>query len=129
MKGTVLRGSLSGGFDVRLSIGENVEDIKVGTFCVVEGKRYDFFSMVVDEEIEATNPQVLYETFSDNSLIDEIIMGTGVIEKVKVQPMIMIDKLEGGIRPVKSIPSHMSHVREAKEEDVFEIFGKPDAEH
>ena len=36
MKGTVLRGSLSGGFDVRLSIGENIEDIKVGTFCVVE---------------------------------------------------------------------------------------------
>lgn len=129
MKGTILRGSLSGGFDVRLSIGENIEDIKVGTFCVVEGRRYDFFSMVVDEEIEATNPQVLYDTFSDNPLIDEIVMGTGVIEKVKIQPMIMIDKLEGGVRPVKSIPSHMSPVREAIAEDVFAIFGEPDEDH
>ncbi len=129
MKGTILRGSLSGGFDVRLAIGENIEEIKVGTFCVVEGKRYDFFSMVVDEEIEATNPQVLYDTFSDNPLIDEIVMGTGVIEKVKIQPMIMIDKLEGGVRPVKSIPSHMSPVRAAIDQDVFTIFGEPDEDH
>ena len=53
MKGTILRGSLSGGLEVRLDIGENIEEIKVGTFCVVEGRTHDFFSMVVDEDIEA----------------------------------------------------------------------------
>ena len=43
MKGTILRGSLSGGLEVRLDIGENIEEIKVGTFCVVEGRTHDFF--------------------------------------------------------------------------------------
>ena len=124
MKGTILRGSLSGGFDVRLNIDQSVEDVKVGTFCVVEGRRYDFFSMVVDEDIEAANPNALYETVSNNSILNEIVHGTGIIEKVKILPMIIIDKQDGGIRPVKSIPSHMSQVREAKAEDVFDIFGR-----
>jgi len=129
MKGTILRGSLSGGFDVRLDIGENIEEIKVGTFCVVQGRRFDFFSMVVDEDIEAANPKALYETVSDNPLVNEIVQGTGILDKVKIQPMIMIDRSDGSVRPVKSIPGHLSPVREAREEDVFRIFGQPDATH
>ena len=78
MKGTILRGSLSGGLEVRLDIGENIEEIKVGTFCVVEGRTHDFFSMVVDEDIEAANPRAFYENLSDNPLLNEIIRGTAL---------------------------------------------------
>ena len=126
MKGTILRGSLSGGLEVRLDIGENIEEIKVGTFCVVEGRTHDFFSMVVDEDIEAANPRAFYDNHSDNPLINEIIRGTGIIDKVKIQPMIAINREENRIQPVKSIPSYLSVVREAREEDVFKIFGRPD---
>ncbi|MFO7294687.1 MAG: ATP-binding protein [Clostridia bacterium] len=129
MKGTILRGSLSGGLEVRLDIGENIEEIKVGTFCVVEGRTHDFFSMVVDEDIEAANPKAFYETLSDNPLLNEVVRGTGIIDKVKIQPMIAIRREDNKVQPVKSIPSYLSRVREAREEDVFKIFGRPDRTH
>ena len=59
-------------------------------------------------------------------MINEIIRGTGIIDKVKIQPMIAINREENRIQPVKSIPSYLSVVREAREEDVFKIFGRPD---
>ncbi|MFU0799479.1 MAG: ATP-binding protein [Xylanivirga thermophila] len=139
MKGSILRGSLSGGCDVRLDVGQSIEDIKVGTFCVIEGRRYDFFSMVVDESIEAVNPKALYETADNSPILSDIVHGTGIIEEIKLQPMVLIDKEDDEpitnlnrsekIRPVKSIPSHLSLVREAYKEDVYNIFGEPDDTH
>lgn len=126
MKGTILRGSLSGGFDIRLDIGEEIEQIKVGTFCMVVGRTYDYLAMVMDEDIEAANPKAIYETVYSNSLINEIVQGTGIIDKVKIQPMLSIDRLDGKVMPVKSIPSHLSRVREAIEDDIYKVFGKPD---
>jgi len=129
VKGTILRGSLSGGFDIRLDIGEEIEKIKVGTFCMVEGRTYDYLAMVMDEDIEAANPKAIYETAHSNSLLNEIVQGTGIIDKVKIQPMLVIDREEGKVMPVKSIPSHLSKVREAYEDDIFKVFGKPDNIH
>jgi len=126
VKGTILRGSLSGGFDIRLDIGEEIEKIKVGTFCMVEGKIYDFLAMVMDEDIEAANPKAIYETSHTSSLLNEIVKGTGILDKVKIQPMLAIDREDGRVMPVKSIPSHLSKVREAAENDVFAVFGNPD---
>nr|WP_279380679.1 ATP-binding protein [Caldicoprobacter guelmensis] len=43
--------------------------------------------------------------------------------------MIAIRRDDGKVQPVKSIPSYLSRVREAREEDVFKIFGRPDRTH
>nr|WP_276576391.1 ATP-binding protein [Caldicoprobacter algeriensis] len=43
--------------------------------------------------------------------------------------MIAIRREDGRVQPVKSIPSYLSRVREAREEDVFKIFGRPDRTH
>jgi len=125
MKGTILRGSLSGGFEIRLDIGEDIEKIKVGTFCIVEGKNYDFFSMVVDEDIEAANQKSVYETNNSNPFLNEILHGTGILYKVKIQPMLVICRETGTVSPVKSIPTHLSKVRDANSIDINSVFGTP----
>jgi len=41
--GVVTQGSLSTGLEMRLNNDKSVEDIRVGKFVVVEGKKIDFF--------------------------------------------------------------------------------------
>lgn len=41
--GTITRGSLTEGMEMRLAPHNSVEEIKAGKFVVVEGERNDFF--------------------------------------------------------------------------------------
>ena len=42
--GTITRGSLIEGVEMRLSPHQSIEDVKAGKFVVIEGQKNDFFS-------------------------------------------------------------------------------------
>ncbi|PSQ81678.1 MAG: ATPase, partial [Bacteroidetes bacterium QS_1_63_11] len=53
--GVITHGSLNDGIEMKLDPGESVEDVRAGTFVVIQGEKHDFFCMITDVEIEAAN--------------------------------------------------------------------------
>jgi len=128
--GVITKGSLVEGLEMKLDPAQNIEDMKAGKFVVIEGGKNDFFSMVTDMKLDATNNEILlHPPDQDNALLREVLAGTGTFNIVSLRPMLMMPKnaenetLEGP-RPVKAIPSHFSLVQEAEETDVARIFGR-----
>ena len=130
--GIITRGSLVEGLEMKLDASHSVEDIKAGKFVVIEGEKKEFFSMITDLRLDATNPEILvHPPEQDNALMRDVLNGTSTYATVCLRPMLMLGKEEtvGGedeIRPVKTIPSHFSRVGEAEEGDVGRIFGRED---
>ena len=130
--GIITRGSLIEGLEMKLDASHSVEDIKAGKFVVIEGEKNEFFSMITDLRLDATNPDILvHPPEQDNALMRDVLNGTSTYATVCLRPMLMLGKEEavGGedeIRPVKTIPSHFSRVGEAEEDDVGRIFGRED---
>ena len=128
--GVITRGSLVEGLEMKLDSAQNIEDMKAGKFVVIEGDKHDFFSMVTDMRLDATNQEVLlHPPDRDNELLRQVLSGTSTYNIVSLRPMLMMpkspdtDDLEEP-RPVKAIPSHFSIVQEAEEDDVARIFGR-----
>lgn len=133
--GVVVRGSLSKGLEMKLDPTVPIEELRAGKFVVIEGERYEFFSMITDIALAATNPDVLDATpAGPDSLLGKVIAGTSTYGTVTLRPMIMLPRAAHGngnggvlheeeLLPVKSIPGHFSTVMEATEEDVHRIFG------
>jgi len=129
--GVVTRGSLVEGLEMKLDAERNVEDMKAGKFVVIEGDKNDFFSMVTDMRLDATNSEILlHPPARSDELLRQVLAGTGTYNIVSLRPMLMMSKdptsrdFDDGARPVKAIPSHFSLVQEAEEEDVARIFGR-----
>jgi DNA helicase HerA-like ATPase len=130
--GIITRGSLIEGLEMKLDASHSVEDIKAGKFVVIEGEKNEFFSMITDLRLDATNPEILiHPPEQDNALMRDVLNGTSTYATVCLRPMLMLGKEEAvegedEIRPVKTIPSHFSRVGEAEEDDVGRIFGRED---
>ncbi len=126
--GVITKGSLVEGLEMKLDPAQNIEDMKAGKFAIIEGEKNDFFSMVTDMRLDATNPEILlHPPAQDDDLLRQVLSGTSTYNIVSLRPMLMMPKAAGddeGPRPVKAIPSHFSLVQEAEEEDVERIFGK-----
>ncbi len=127
--GVITRGSLIEGVEMKLDPEESPEDIKAGKFVVIDGQKNRFFSMITDIRLDATNPDILINPPGrDDELMRKVLSGTSTYVTVSLRPMLTLGKDEGQngedeIRPVKTIPSHFSLVREAEEGDVARIFG------
>ncbi|HEY9784227.1 MAG TPA: ATP-binding protein [Candidatus Obscuribacterales bacterium] len=126
--GIITQGSLSQGLEMRLDVSHSVEDLRVGRFVVVEGKRTRFFSMLTDVTLSTTNPHILHNPPKADDFVLEVLSGTSTFGTVKVQPMLMleqeVDSSESELRPVKTIPSHFSPVYEASSADFALVFGE-----
>ncbi len=127
--GNIIRGSLLEGLEMKLSPDVPLEHIKAGKFLVVSGEQYDFFSIITDLRLAATNEQLLSNppNFS-NELLREVISGTGTYSVVSLRPMLMLERAardmsERKLEPVKTIPSHFARVEEANDDDVALVFG------
>jgi hypothetical protein len=120
--GIVTQGSLSKGLEMRLAADNSVEDLRVGKFVVVEGRRTRFFSMLTDVSLGTANPQILLDPPGEGSILGEALAGIGTFGTVNLQPMLMLENQE--LRPVKTIPSHFSPVFEANAEDFGTVFGR-----
>jgi len=124
--GVLTHGSLAGGVEMKLDPGRSVETVKAGTFVVVEGERYDFFSLITDLRIDAANEGILLRPPGEGEdLLRRVLQGSGTYATVSLRPQLMV---EGGISdsdplPVKTIPAHFSSVGEATDDDVARVFG------
>lgn len=124
--GVITHGSLTGGLEMKQDPGRSVESVRAGTFCVVEGAQYDFFSMVTDVKIDAANEGILlHPPGPEDELLRRVLQGSGTYATVTLKPMLMMEHGlgDGEPRPVKTVPAHFSTVGEANEEDVARVFG------
>ncbi|NTW02330.1 MAG: ATP-binding protein [Oscillochloris sp.] len=128
--GVITSGSLSAGLTARLEARESVEDMRVGKFVVVQGEKHEFFSMITDVVLEATNQKVLIDPPDGDAFIHEVLAGTSTYGTLQMMPRLMLptDRSENML-PVKTIPRHFSPVFEAQEDDFSRVFGEADATH
>ena len=131
--GIVVSGSVEKGVDIRLDAQASVEDMVVGRYVTIDGKKRRFFGMitdislgVTDEAITATPPD------SADSFTAEVLEGTATYGTLHVLPMLTIGgdvaSIVEGPQPVKTVPSHFSRVSLASEQDMELVFGKEDAQ-
>jgi len=128
--GIVVSGSLNKGLDVRLDGSVSVEDIVVGRYVVISGKKQRFFGMLTDISLEVADPAI---TFSPPDSADpfaaEVLAGTGTFGLAHILPLLSLGSaatLESGPQPVKTVPGHFSAVRLASQADVELVFGPED---
>ncbi|MEQ8189826.1 MAG: DUF87 domain-containing protein, partial [Candidatus Eremiobacterota bacterium] len=128
--GAITKGSLVEGLEMKHDSSQSIEEIKAGKFVVIDGEKNQFFSMITDMRLDATNPEILINPPSEgNGIMREILSGTNTYATVCLKPMLMVAKKEDKeekpeISPVKSIPAHFSGVFEAQDKDVNKIFGE-----
>lgn len=127
--GKVIRGSLLEGLEMKLDGFEQIENIKAGKFVVVEGDKYDFFSIITDLHLAATNDALLSNPPNfQNELVRRVISGSISYSVVTLRPMLMLERnlpkdAPLVLEPVKTIPPHFSSVAEATEDDIGKVFG------
>lgn len=127
--GIVIQGSLSKGLEMRLHAGTSVEDVRVGKFVVIEGRRNRFFSMLTDVALGAADPAILLDPPAGDSFLGEALDGIGTFGTAAVQPMLMLEHGaddEAELRPVKTVPSHFAPIFEATDADFASVFGSED---
>lgn len=151
--GLVIQGSLSKGLEVRLHADVSVEEMRVGKFLVVQGRRSRFFCMLTDVALGTASPRIVANPPEpNNTFLQEVLAGSGTYGTIDLTPMLMFTPQEEGERPnngatqngsnlasfqaqtsgnlqlapVKTIPSHFSQVYEANEYDFRTVFGWED---
>jgi len=130
--GVITSGSLAEGLEMRLHPSHSVEQVRAGKFVVVEGREFDFFSMITDARLDASSQSILRDPPPGESLLADVLAGDHTYATVSLKPMLMMQRAaaqknidrEDMLRPVKSIPAHFSTVREASREDVNRVFGE-----
>lgn len=127
--GVIVGGSLSEGLEMRLAPGREVEDLRVGRFVVVEGKRGRFFAMLSDVILSASHPELLREPPRvGEEYLKDVLEGTSLFATVMLRPMLVttegakVDD-ESALLPVRTVPAHFSPVFDATRDDVARVFG------
>ncbi|HEY9648117.1 MAG TPA: ATP-binding protein, partial [Chroococcidiopsis sp.] len=88
--GSVIQGSLSQGLEVRLHADVSVEDMRVGKFLVVQGRRSRFFCMLTDVALGTANARIVANPPDpNNTFLQEVLAGTGTYGTVNLTPMLM----------------------------------------
>ncbi|MEB3231308.1 MAG: ATP-binding protein [Leptolyngbyaceae bacterium] len=150
--GSVIQGSLSQGLDVRLHPDVWVEDMRVGKFLVVRGRRSHFLCLLTDVSLGTASDRILANPPDPaNTFLQDVLSGSGTYGTLELAPMLMMTPERDGdeqwserqnsgaiavqssanveLLPVKTIPSHFSQVYEATERDFRVVFGWEDDPH
>ncbi|MFN8633588.1 MAG: ATP-binding protein [Chloroflexota bacterium] len=129
--GLIVEGSLVDGLRARLHGDQSVEDIRVGQFVRITGQRHDYFCLVTDVRLDATNKDLLADPPSPDDLFTrQVLAGTTAYGALAIQPMLMLARdgsedasVEDGPKPVRTIPPHFAEVFKAAEADFDRVFG------
>ena len=156
--GSVIQGSLTKGLEVRLHPDISVEDMRVGKFLVVQGRRSRFFCLLTDVALGASSDRILANPPAiEDIFLQDVLAGSGTYGTIELAPMLMFtptatederkerlspqeissklgalageSSTELELLPVKTIPAHFSQVYEATERDFRSVFGWEDDPH
>ena len=140
--GYLVGGSLKENFHVRLTVDPLT--VQEGAFVVLDSANFQFYGLVTDLELGATDPRFADEQ-SEIRLapaLAKALHGQTLYTNLEVLPALMLErgpepgsqeyadwleKLHGEEPkpgPVKTVPPHHAGVRLANEGDIAEIFGK-----
>ncbi len=121
--GTIISGSLTQGFVMRIHPDAHLEDIKTGKFVCIAGSSHKFFSLITDLALEVTNPDILvFPPTQNEPLLSAMLKKKDIYATATLKPMLMLTA-DNEKMPVKTIPPHFSDVYEATQKDVALIFG------
>jgi len=129
--GIVVSGSLSDGVAVRMDSHASVEDIVVGHYVTIDGKKHRFLGMITDVKLDASDQHMtFFPPAADDAFSAEVLSGTSAYGLLNVTPYLVIgDATQANPntpQPVKTIPSHFSQVRLSSDSDIELVFGKED---
>ena len=136
--GVVTDGAFNAGLTVRLDPGVSTEDLRIGSFVVVEGEQHLFFSTLADIFLRATDARIAADPPRDVSpFIAHALSGTATYATVQVRPMLAMEKGDDFTftmdlsppQPVRTIPMHFAVLRAATETDFATVFGGEDEKH
>jgi uncharacterized protein len=140
--GLLVSGSVAEGLSARLDPHVPIEDVRLGKFVKIVGRKYEYFCLVTDVQLESANPDVLRDPPGEPSAVDaflrDVLSGTTTYGTIKLKPELMLGSpaaahlLEEGDyqpRPARTIPPHFSHVSEASADDFARVFGAEDDDH
>src|SRR5512147_2163952 len=140
--GYLVGGGLKESFRVRLTVDPLT--VQEGAFVVIESGTYQFYGLVTDLQLGATDPRFADEQ-SETRLAPSLakaLHGQTLYTNLEVLPALMLERgpdpaspeyaewlksLSGEQPrpvPVKTVPPHHAAVRLAGEGDIAEIFGK-----
>lgn len=121
--GSIVSGSLTEGFSMRINPHTSLDAIKTGKFVCIAGTGVKFFSLITDLQLAVSHPDILlYPPSSTETLLARVLKNRDIYATALLKPMLMMDS-DGGYKPVKTIPHHFACVYEATKEDVARIFG------
>lgn len=143
--GYVVSGGLKANLNVRLTLPP--QQVQEGSFVVIESGDWQFYGLVTDLQLGATDPRFADEQ-SEVRLpgrLASLLHGQTLYTNLEVMPALMLERgPDPGSPeyplwraehpddphpiPVKTVPSHHAPVRMASAGDVGEIFGKPEKE-
>jgi len=129
--GVVVSGSVDRGVDVRLDGSASVEEMVVGRYVTIEGRKRRFFGMITDVSLGVTDPLLAVAPPEESdSFLSEVLEGTATYGTLHVLPMLTIGgdvaSLVEGPQPVKTVPAHFSAVHLATDRDMELVFGEED---
>ncbi|MGA1624190.1 MAG: helicase HerA domain-containing protein [Prochlorothrix sp.] len=88
--GLVIQGSLSKGLEVRLHADVSVEEMRVGKFLVVQGRRSRFFCLLTDVTLGAASARILANPpEASNDFLQEVLAGNNIYGTIDLAPMLM----------------------------------------
>ena len=120
--GFLKSGSIGDGFLVRLNKTVNSESLQIGDFIVVQGDIYDYFGIIEDIRIGASNEDIFFNP-PENNAQKISVKGAITFSEVLVTPYLMIEKSTNRVITIKTIPEHFSNARKANERDIRIVFG------
>ncbi len=101
--GSVIQGSLSQGLEVRLHPHVSVEEMRVGKFLVVHGRRSRFFCMLTDVALGTASARILANPPDPSNLfLQDVLAGTGTYGTISITPMLMIEACPSPVIPDSS---------------------------
>jgi uncharacterized protein len=129
--GIIISGSLNKGVEVRLNGTASVEDMAVGRYVTIIGRKRRFFGMITDVSLGVTDMQLtLTPPDVNDTFMTEVLTGTSTYGTLHVLPMLTIsgdtESIISGPQPVKTIPGHFTEVNEASQRDMELVFGQED---
>lgn len=113
--GSVIQGSLSHGLEVRLHADVSVEEMRVGKFLVVQGRRSRFFCMLTDVSLGTSSPRILANPPAPNdSFLQDVLAGSGTYGTINLTPMLMMSQAQESPKPEAPPPQPTSRSAKAK---------------
>lgn len=141
--GYVVGGGLKNNLNVRLTVPAS--QVREGSFVVVESGDDQFYGLVTNLQLGATDPRFADEQ-SENRFpahLASLLHGQTLYTNLEVMPALMLDRGpdpaspdyetwraahpedKSHAMPVKTVPAHHAQTRNAHAGDVAEIFGNP----